>query len=205
MFIFSSSRTTIRSFSMLSVSHLEFRSMSSMRSEAELGVGLRDLAPVDCELLLGDRVHIAARALDGRADLLGGGPAMGPLEHQVLGKVRDPRLLRGLVPGADAHEDADANRAGVGHLAGEDAEAVAQGGLAKRPGHEVRRPGSSVAGATVDRPWVRLASHARPKVHAVAPRRASAHTRTSTPAISSWRRATAPDASLPQPRFWARM
>ena len=93
------------------------------------GVGLRHLAPVGRELVLGGGVDLPADGLHGAADVLGVGPAARALEDEVLDEVGQPGAVIVLVAGADADEYAGGDRPGVGHRACDDAEAVVERGL----------------------------------------------------------------------------
>ena len=90
-------------------------------------------------------VHLAADGVDGLGDLARRA-LLGALEQQVLQEVRGARQLGRLVSSADADPGTEADRTGLRHRLGDDAEAVGQLGLldarVQQVGHGVgqRRP-----------------------------------------------------------------
>jgi hypothetical protein len=83
--------------------------------------------PEDGDLLVRGRVHRAADALDGLADVLRERSLRGPLEHDVLEEVRGAGVGLVLDPRADADVDRERHGARLRHLRHEDAEAVREG------------------------------------------------------------------------------
>ena len=76
------------------------------------------------QLLAGERVELAADAVDLAGDLARGRAALGALEEHVLGEVRDPARLGGLVAGAGCVEEQARDRLCVRHRRRQDADPV---------------------------------------------------------------------------------
>ena len=103
-------------------------------------------------LLAGERVELAADAVDLVSDVARGGAVLGSLEEHVLGEVRDPARVRGLVARArgEHHEAGDGLR--VLDRRGEQAESVGQG-LSLEDGHQAARASFQVSGSATGRPF----------------------------------------------------
>ena len=93
------------------------------RAVAVVGGALDVVARV---LLAREGVELAAEPVDLHADLARRRAALGALEEHVLGEVRDPVRVRGLVARAGREHDHAGDRLHLRHVRGQDAQAVVQ-------------------------------------------------------------------------------
>src|SRR5262249_1768134 len=81
---------------------------------------------VEADAFLGGKgVHVAADRVDLASDGFGG-TCLSPLEYHVLNEVGNPIPFGVFIPRAGLEPDADADRAKVGHLFGNNGQAVRQ-------------------------------------------------------------------------------
>ena len=124
-----SSMITWRSRSISSASKREPVSISVSTSRARAKVLAGHDGEIVGVLAPGGGVQRAAQPLDRLGDFLRAGPLVRALEQHMLDKVADPGDLLRLVTLAHTIIEDDTGRAGVRHRAGQDAQAVVQGGL----------------------------------------------------------------------------
>jgi len=89
----------------------------------------------------GEGIHVAADGVDLAGDIFGGA-GFRALEHHVLDEVGNPVEFRTFVARTGLEPDADGDRANVGHLLGDDGQAVRQDLTTNAAGffyHEVLR------------------------------------------------------------------
>ena len=101
-------------------------------------------------LLAGERVELAADAVDRHADVARGRPPVGSLEEHVLGEVRDAVRLLGLVAGARGEEDEDGRGGDLRQRGGQQAQAVVEG-RAFEDGHQAARRSFHSGGSSTER------------------------------------------------------
>ena len=121
---------TFRSVSMSFGSNEEFRRISDREVYPQGDVLVQDLDVVGRPFAGREGVHLPADGVDLDGDLLGR-PPLRPLEEKVLDEVGDAVDFLRLVPGADAHPDADGDRADAGNRLGDDPDPVWQNVLSK--------------------------------------------------------------------------
>ena len=105
---------------------VELRVEEHVGEDVECGVAcLRAAADVVArQLLPGERVELPADRVDLGRDRPRGRPSLRPLEEHVLGEVRDPFRLGGLVAGSGREHDEAGHRSDLWEGRGDDPDAV---------------------------------------------------------------------------------
>ena len=119
--------------------------------ERDLAVFPRAPDVVPGVLLAREGVELAADAVDLVTDVPRGGPLLRALEEHVLGEVRDPAGLGGLVARAGGEHDETGDRLGVIHRRGQEPEAVRQG-LEVENAHQAASASRQWSGTSTGRP-----------------------------------------------------